>query len=70
MLILHGDLDSRTHLANSRELAARAAAAAGGGGGDVRLEEVAGGNHMLLYDRPDVTRRVLDQVAAWVGDRA
>ncbi len=69
LLVLHGDEDRRTALANSRELVARACAGAGGGGGDCRLEVLAGARHMLLYDAPEISRRALQATVDWILER-
>ncbi len=61
--VAHAPGDARTEFSNSAALVQRASAA------DKTLLEAAGGAHMLLFDQPDVTRRVLDGLVAWVVAR-
>lgn len=68
LLVLHGTCDLRTELPNSREFVARACGGASSPA-DRSLVELEGANHMLLYDRPDITTRVLDTLVKWVKDR-
>lgn len=63
LLVLHGDEDGRVELDKSEALVRRAAAA------DKRLDVLPGARHMLLLDRPEVTRDVMARIEAWVGER-
>lgn len=63
LLVLHGEDDVRVDLDKSEALVRRAATP------DKRLDVLPGARHMLLLDRPEITRDVLARIEAWVGER-
>eukprot|EP00808_Paulinella_micropora_P016136 g29895.t1 len=64
LLILHGTADTRTEIANSRELMQRCSCQ------DKELVPVTGAAHQLFQDKTDVTEAVISKILSWLNQRA